>query len=160
MSRPMVMVDTFRLAAEQMRQKAPSLTSNQEVARLYRHALKTLSSWAIDREIFIDEAEKIRARFDENKDAPPATVARLLKEGNDELFEFMHPDPYVVPYMPGGTLFMRNPPLPLEVCFPDGNYPKDAPLHTLNPDMTVSKPDTGKSAIGNVLIDYTKKKME
>lgn len=55
---------------------------------------------------------------------------------------------------------MRNPPLPMEVCFPDGNYPADAPKVTFNPDMTVSKPETGKSAVGGVLIDFTKKNME
>ena len=27
---------------------------------------------------------------------------------------------YTQPYMPGGTKFMRNPPLPLAVCYPDG----------------------------------------
>jgi hypothetical protein len=62
--------------------------------------------------------------------------------------------------MPGGSLFMRNPPLPMEVCFPDGDLPADAPKITFNPDMTVCKPETGKSAIGSVLVDYTKKNME
>jgi NADH dehydrogenase (ubiquinone) 1 beta subcomplex subunit 9 len=62
--------------------------------------------------------------------------------------------------MPGGTLFMRNPPPPLEVCFPDGIYPADAPKVRLNPDMTVSKPETGKSAVFSVLVDFTKKQME
>jgi hypothetical protein len=32
--------------------------------------------------------------------------------------------------------------------FPDGNMPKDAPQHTVNPDMSWSKPETGKSAVG------------
>jgi NADH dehydrogenase (ubiquinone) 1 beta subcomplex subunit 9 len=62
--------------------------------------------------------------------------------------------------MPGGSLFMRNPPPPLEICFPDGNYPADAPKHTLNPDMSVCKPETGKLAVGSVLVDFGKKNME
>ena len=62
--------------------------------------------------------------------------------------------------MPGGTLFMRNPPLPEEVCFPDGDVPKDFPKITFNPDMTVCKEETGKSAVGTVLVDFTKKNME
>jgi len=62
--------------------------------------------------------------------------------------------------MPGGSLFMRNPPPPLEICFPDGNYPHDAPRYTLNPDMTVCKTETGKSAVGGVLVDFGKKNME
>lgn len=134
--------------------------SHNKVARLYRHSLKTLSSWAIDREIFIEEATLLRARFDANRGASAAAAARLLGEGEDELFMNTHPDPYTVPYMPGGTLYMRNPPLPLEVCFPDGNYPADAPKVTFNPDMTVCKPETGKSAVGSVLVDFSKKKME
>ena len=55
---------------------------------------------------------------------------------------------------------MRNPPLPMEVCFPDGNYPSDAPSYELNPDWSVSTPETGKSATGYVLVDFTKKNME
>lgn len=62
--------------------------------------------------------------------------------------------------MPGGSLFMRNPPPPLEICFPDGNYPDDAPRYTLNPDMTICKTETGKSAVGGVLVDFGKKNME
>jgi hypothetical protein len=64
--------------------------------------------------------------------------------------------------MPGGSLFMRNPPPPIEVCFPDGEstYPADAPLYTLNPDMSVCTTETGKNAVGTVLVDFTKKNME
>ena len=82
-----------------------------------------------------------------------------IQEGEAELFEFSHPDPYCVPFMPGGSLFMRNPPLPLEVCFPDGNIPADAPKVTLNPDMSICKEETGKSAVGRVLVDFGTKSM-
>jgi len=82
------------------------------------------------------------------------------QEAKAELFEFTHPDPYCVPYMPGGSLFMRNPPPPLEICFPDGDYPDDAPRHTMNLDMTISRVETGKSAVGGVLVDFGKKNME
>jgi hypothetical protein len=127
---------------------------------LYRKSLKLLASWAVDREIFLDEAEKLRARFDAGKDANEAKATRLLKEAKQELFENSHPDPYCVPFMPGGSLFMRNPPLPLEVCFPDGNYPADAPKVLFNPDMSVCKEETGKNFNGTVLVDFTKKNME
>ncbi|KAL7431252.1 hypothetical protein ACHAXH_007003 [Discostella pseudostelligera] len=150
----------FREAAAQARQKPVLLTQNQETARLYRKALKTLSSWVIDRNIFIEEATELRARFDMNRGCDAAKAVRLLREGKAELFEYTHPDPYCVPYMPGGSLFMRNPPPPLEICFPDGNYPHDAPQYTLNPDMTVCKTETGKSAVGGVLVDFGKKNME
>mmetsp|Transcript_15132 Transcript_15132/g.20612 ORF Transcript_15132/g.20612 Transcript_15132/m.20612 type:complete len:155 (-) Transcript_15132:293-757(-) len=150
----------FLASANETRQKLPKLTQNQEVARLYRHALKTLSSWVIDRDVFNEEATALRARFDEAKGCSPAEATRLMKEARAEFFEATHPDPYCVPFMPGGSLFMRNPPIPLEICFPDGNYPADAPKVLLNPDMSVAKPETGKSAVGSVLVDFTKKNME
>mmetsp|Transcript_31840 Transcript_31840/g.76040 ORF Transcript_31840/g.76040 Transcript_31840/m.76040 type:complete len:155 (+) Transcript_31840:97-561(+) len=150
----------FREAAAMARQKPVDLTHNQQVARLYRKALKTLCSWTIDREIFIDEAIALRSRFDAERGCSNAKAVRLLKEAKTELYEFTHPDPYCVPYMPGGTLFMRNPPLPMEIVFPDGDIPADAPRHTLNPDMTICEAETGKSAVGSVLVDFTKKNME
>jgi NADH dehydrogenase (ubiquinone) 1 beta subcomplex subunit 9 len=91
-----------------------------------------------------------------------STLLRVItiQEGRAELFENTHPDPYCVPFMPGGSLFMRNPPPPLEICFPDGNYPADAPKVTLNPDMSICRPETGKNAVGSVLVDFGKKNME
>lgn len=47
-------------------------------------------------------------------------TARLIREAEERIFEMTHPDPYIAPYMPGGTLFMRNPAIPLEVMYPDG----------------------------------------
>lgn len=154
------MNEVFRSAANEARQKLPQMTSNQEVVRTYRKSLKLLSSWAIDRGVFLDEAEDLRARFDANRGCSPAKAMRLLNEAKAELHEYTHPDPYCVAYMPGGTLFMRNPPIPMEVCFPDGDYPSDAPKITFNPDMTVCKEETGKSYVGSVLVDFTKKNME
>lgn len=122
--------------------------------------MRILSSWAIDREIFLDEADKIRSRFEAGRNVSEAAAIRLLKDAKAEIFKNSHPDPYCVPFMPGGSLFMRNPPLPMEVCFPDGNYPKDAPKITFNPDMSVAKEETGKNAVGTVLVDFTKKNME
>ena len=52
---------------------------NKKAAHLYRKSLKTLASWAIDREIFIDEAEKLRARFDAERGCSAAKAVRLLK---------------------------------------------------------------------------------
>lgn len=149
----------FKTAVDQWRQKPPNLTHNQEVARLYRHSLRCLLSWVIDRDAFNDRAEELRAQFDAERGCSNARAIRLLKEGQQELFKWTHPDPYCVPFMPGGSLFMRNPPLPLEICFPDGNYPADAPKVLLNPDMSVCKEETGKSATGSVIVDYVTKRM-
>lgn len=192
-----------------------------QVARLYRNSLKTLLSWAVDRDIFNEKATELRARFDSSRGVSPSAAARLLRvrnlfvflygcgccmiarvlfllyscnscffhfalltgvvlrysvfphvisiwlalfsfllfsqEGEDELFSWTHPDMYVVPYMPGGSKFMRNPPPPMSVCFPDGNLPADAPRYAVNPDMSIAKPETGKNAVGTVLVDFYKK---
>ena len=69
---------------------------------MYRHSLRCALSWAIDREIFYEEAATIRARFDANKGCSDAKQALVLLEGKAELYEFTHPDPYCVPNMPGG----------------------------------------------------------
>lgn len=84
----------------------------------------------------------------------------MHQEGEDELFSSVHPDAYCLPIMPGGSKFMRNPPLPMSVCFPDGNLPKDAPRYELNPDFSVARPETGRNATGTVLVDFYKKNME
>ena len=55
---------------------------------------------------------------------------------------------------------MRDSPLPMEICFPDGDYPADAPDHFINLDWSVAKKETGKAAVGSVLVDFGKKNME
>jgi len=48
--------------------RAPlTLTHQQKVTRLYRTALRTLDSWACDREIFLTRGAEIRERFNRNK---------------------------------------------------------------------------------------------
>ena len=51
----------------------------KQAARLYRKSLKALVSWTIDREVFLDEATKLRARFDENRGCNSAMASRLIK---------------------------------------------------------------------------------
>ncbi len=51
-------------------------------------------------------------------------MVKLLREGEEELLSWTHPDNYVNPYMPGGSKFMRNPPPPLRAIFPDGIPPE------------------------------------
>lgn len=115
------MSKSFREVAAYYR-NVVNLTHSQRVTRLYRKSLRTLESWAVDREIFLRESERIRARFNAYKhaDAAGGEVTRVLREAEAELAEWVHPDMYTVPYMPGGSKFMRNPPPPLSACFPDG----------------------------------------
>lgn len=56
------------------------------MARLYRKSLKTLCSWVIDREIFIEEANSLRGRFDAERGMSNAKAIRLLKVGGNFFF--------------------------------------------------------------------------
>ena len=47
------------------------LTHKQEVMRSYRKSLRLLMSWAENRELFNEEALKIRSEFNLNYDATP-----------------------------------------------------------------------------------------
>lgn len=48
----------------------PNLTHKQQVMRLYRHALRTSFSWCEDRDLWFEEATKIRAAFESNMKLP------------------------------------------------------------------------------------------
>ena len=101
---------SFRAAAAQYRQAAPKLTHAQRVCRLYRNALKTQNSWAVDRQVFIAEADKMRAEFDKHASLAATSVEarNLLERGEEKLFQESHPDRYIVAYLPGGSLYMLS----------------------------------------------------
>ncbi|KAG0575519.1 hypothetical protein KC19_5G009900 [Ceratodon purpureus] len=83
---------------------------------LYRKTLRNVLSWAVHRDIFYVEAQKIREQFEINKDvANLETIDRLLYEGETRVEKFQHPDPYIVPWAPGGSKWARNPPVPQEI---------------------------------------------
>ncbi|CAM6039551.1 unnamed protein product [Sphagnum compactum] len=80
---------------------------------LYRKALKSVLDWAVHRDIFYIEAEKTRLQFEANRDVQNLeTIDRLLFEGEARLAKLQHPDPYIVPWSPGGSKYARNPPVP------------------------------------------------
>lgn len=94
-------------------QPKETLTHRQRVTRLYRHTLKTLDSWAIYRDTWSRAAKKVQGMFRARAaEANPLLVERFCQEGEKWLHEHRHPDPYIVPYRPGGTLYQRNEPLP------------------------------------------------
>lgn len=65
---------SFRGAVAQVQlQTRTTLTHQQKVTRMYRKALLTLNSWAIDRETFNKEGLAIRARFDAHKHHAPSS---------------------------------------------------------------------------------------
>ncbi|KAL6768525.1 NUOB22 [Auxenochlorella protothecoides x Auxenochlorella symbiontica] len=93
---------------------ATALQKARTVA-LYRDSLKTLLSWAVARDIFYVKAAELRAEFDQNATLTGHDqIERALARGEERLRSYAHPDPYIVPYRPGGSLYARNPP------FPDG----------------------------------------
>ena len=98
-------------------------------------SLRNIISWCESRDVFNEEALKIRAQFDSTKNADVARTERLMREAREALAQQTHPDPYIQAYMPGGSLFMRNPAPPLESLFPDG-IPEGLSRRRLNIDMS------------------------
>lgn len=120
--------------------------------RLYRQGLKALQSWVIDREIWCDKAAQLRKRFDAYKHLSPtdARAVKVLEAGEEELFVRNHPDRYIPAYMPGGSLFMRNPTPPKELVYPNGVPEGEDFPDSINVDMTPlskEKNETGKMII-------------
>ncbi|GMH43889.1 hypothetical protein BSKO_11823 [Bryopsis sp. KO-2023] len=88
----------------------------QHVLRLYREALRTCLSWRGSRQHWFQEAREIRDQFEENRHVSDlGQIDRLIKQAEAELKEFTHPDPLRVPYVKGGSLYHRNPPIPTEM---------------------------------------------
>uniref|UniRef100_A0A7S3JR60 NADH dehydrogenase [ubiquinone] 1 beta subcomplex subunit 9 n=1 Tax=Aureoumbra lagunensis TaxID=44058 RepID=A0A7S3JR60_9STRA len=156
----MNMNSVFRAAAAQFKSPEPVLTHAQRVCRLYRRSLKLTFSWAFFRDLYIQEAEKLRAEFDANASLDPnSRKAQLLVEnGEAKLWEMQHPDPYVVSYAPGGTSFMRNPTLPNKIVY-NFDVPEGLPEEKfVNPDMTPVRQGE-KGTVGAVLVDFATKTM-
>lgn len=134
------------------------LTHTQRVTRLYRSSLKLLFSWAVKRDVFLKEAGKIRAEFNANRNCTKEQAGFYIKQANKRLRERVHPDPYRIPWMPGGSKFMRNPTPPNEVVYRDGEIPVEAytgtntPMHldsipiTFRPLPTVQDPSVAAAA--------------
>jgi NADH dehydrogenase (ubiquinone) 1 beta subcomplex subunit 9 len=112
------------------------LQHNIEVMRMYRKCLRTITSWCESREVFNYAATEVRQRFDANKNiTEKALYDRIVREAHEELAAQTHADPVIAAYMPGGSLFMRNPSLPYEIIYPDG-IPEGVSTRRLNIDMS------------------------
>ena len=148
----------FKEAAAWMKPVVLNLTHTQKVQRLYRHSLKCMMSWAIDRQVINEEATIIRARFEANRHLAPDSpqVNKLCREAEEELEAHTHPDQYVLPWMPGGSMFMRNPPIPLEVVYPHG-IPEGENTATVNIDMV---PEAIRPVNESGLVYFSKKNVE
>ncbi|KAH0452272.1 hypothetical protein IEQ34_019571 [Dendrobium chrysotoxum] len=82
----------------------------ERVRILYRRALKNTLDWAVHRHLFYHDADELRAKFDANKHVEDLdTIDRLINEAEASYEKWQHPDPYIVPWAPGGSKFTRNP---------------------------------------------------
>merc|ERR1712144_159687 len=92
------------------------LAHKTRVIRLYRHSLKQMMSWAVQRTLIYEEMANIRSQFEANKNvATLAEAEQLVESGEKYLASKAHPDPYIVPYYVGGSSYHRNPPFPKEI---------------------------------------------
>jgi len=107
--------------------------------------------------VWNEEATKIRAEFNVNMNLPveSAKTARLMREAQERLAKQTHPDPYIHAAMPGGSLFMRNPALPLEALYPDG-IPAHMSKRRINIDFS-NIPDDQEWA-DKVMVDSSSKR--
>ncbi|XP_062175794.1 NADH dehydrogenase [ubiquinone] 1 beta subcomplex subunit 9 [Alnus glutinosa] len=100
----------------------------ERVRILYRQALKDKLNWAVHRHIFYQDASELRERFDANKHVEdPDTIDRLIADGEASYNKWRHPDPYIVPWAPGGSKFTRNPipPSGIEIVYNYGREDND-----------------------------------
>ena len=152
---------SFKHIADYVKQNDIVLDHRQRVTRLYRHSLKLMASWVIDRRTIIEDSRKIRARFDALKDEPAdsAKVSYAIRAGEKELEDYVHVDPYVLPYMPGGSKFMRNPPPPPSAAY-EGHPSPDAYTGTNTPVYPDMIPITFRKKHVATLVDFSKKTYE
>jgi NADH dehydrogenase (ubiquinone) 1 beta subcomplex subunit 9 len=149
-------LQVFKEIAAYARMPAVELSHSQRVTRIYRRALRLQGDYIIDYDDLISESYKLRARFDAKKNIPansPETEYWIMK-AEQELDSHVHPEPYVKPWMPGGSKFMRNSP-PIT---PEHHYTgTETPVW---PDMIpiTFRPHTG--SIPSLLVDFGKKNME
>ncbi|AQK67155.1 NADH dehydrogenase [ubiquinone] 1 beta subcomplex subunit 9 [Zea mays] len=97
----------------------------ERVRLLYRRALKDTLNWAVHRHLFYQDASDLRDKFEANRHVDNLDVVdRLIDDAEAQYRNFQHPDPYIVPWAPGGTKFTRNPPPPqgIEIIY---NYGKE-----------------------------------
>ena len=62
-----------------------------------------------------EQARKLRAEFEANRHLDRVQGERLVAKGEERLAGTAHPDPYIVPYYTGGSLYARNPEVPADV---------------------------------------------
>ncbi|PVF96353.1 hypothetical protein CPB86DRAFT_515910 [Serendipita vermifera] len=83
------------------------------VKSLYKRYLTNALNWAVQRDVWRQQALQIRAEFERHKnESDPAVIAKVLGEAEAKLAAKLHPDPYISAKFPGGTGWERNMPPP------------------------------------------------
>ncbi|XP_042485376.1 NADH dehydrogenase [ubiquinone] 1 beta subcomplex subunit 9-like [Macadamia integrifolia] len=96
----------------------------ERVRILYRRALKDTLNWAVHRHLFYQDACDMREKFEANRHVEDVdTIDRLIADAEATHNKFRHPDPYIVPWAPGGSKFTRNPTPPsgIEIIYDYGH---------------------------------------
>ncbi|KAL6522223.1 hypothetical protein OROMI_032100 [Orobanche minor] len=89
----------------------------ERVRTLYRRALKDTLNWAVHRHLFYHDADALREKFESNRQVNEdmalqediELIDKMITAGEESYNKWRHPDPYIVPWAPGGTKFCRNP---------------------------------------------------
>ncbi|MED6131527.1 NADH dehydrogenase [ubiquinone] 1 beta subcomplex subunit 9 [Stylosanthes scabra] len=100
----------------------------ERVRILYRRSLKDALNWAVHRRIFYVDAAKLRDRFEQYRHVDDLdTIDRMIEDGEATYNKWRHPDPYIVPWAPGGSKFTRNPTPPegIEIVYNFGREDND-----------------------------------
>uniref|UniRef100_A0A3P6C1C5 NADH dehydrogenase [ubiquinone] 1 beta subcomplex subunit 9 n=1 Tax=Brassica campestris TaxID=3711 RepID=A0A3P6C1C5_BRACM len=66
------------------------------------------------------QASDLREKFNANQDVEDVDrIDKLIAHGEAEYDKWRHPDPYIVPWAPGGSKFCRNPtpPAGIEIVY-------------------------------------------
>lgn len=83
------------------------------VKSLYKRYLTNALNWAVQRDVWRQQALEIRAEFDKHKnESDPKLVQKYLADAESKLAARIHPDPYISAKFPGGTGWERNLPPP------------------------------------------------
>ncbi|TYH37355.1 hypothetical protein ES332_D12G034000v1 [Gossypium tomentosum] len=100
----------------------------ERVRILYRCALKDTLNWAVHRHLFYQDASGLREKFEANKHVEDLdTIDKMIAAGEATYNKWRHPDPYIVPWAPGGSKFTRNPvpPSGIEILYDYGKEEND-----------------------------------
>lgn len=107
---------------------------------LYRQARRTSLDWIVFRDQWEKYCAQLRGRFEQNRGATMHDAVKIVADGEKELTENLHPDPYKCTpsrvhasarltllladiYQPGGSKYMRYHPPPPEIIY---NRPTDS----------------------------------